>query len=308
MRQTLGCECSKRRRISLSAHPPLDRYAARTRPRRTREGVQLPVREGGGPRADQERSGWTLAQLSDKTKYDTSYLQRLEKGGRLGSHYAAGALDRIYGTGDLLSGLWRLAKREARQRRYQGFTDLEAEATSIQEFSISAVPGLLQTPGYAETQLRCGPVSEAALLGEVQARIVRQELLVGPKALHYRGLLDESVIRRPTLDPDVWTEQLEHLIDAARRPNISLHVVPFTVGLHDLLGSSLQLLWLASGATVGYIESSRFGQLIDEIEEVEQLRLSYDRLRDSALPTAETLGLLREVLEDHASCSTSRQT
>jgi transcriptional regulator with XRE-family HTH domain len=255
-----------------------------------------------------ERNGWTLAQLSEKTKYDTSYLQRLETGGRLGSIDAARALDRIYGTGDLLAGLWRLIKREASADRFEGFNDLEADATGIQEFSISTVPGLLQTPKYAEAQLRLGPVSEDGLADEVQARIVRQELLNGPKALHYRGLLDESVIRRPTLAPDIWTEQLTHLIDAAQRPNISLHVVPFTVGLHDLLGSSLQLLWLASGQTVAYIESSRFGQLIDDIEEVEQLRLSYDRLRDSALSAAETLGLLRDVLEDHASCSTPRQT
>lgn len=255
-----------------------------------------------------EGSGWTLAQLSDKTKYDTSYLQRLEKGGRLGSLDAASALDRIYGGGDLLSNLWRLAKREAKQSRYQGFTDLEADATGIQEFSISTVPGLLQTPGYAEALLRTLPISEEALPGEVQSRIARQELLTGWQPLHYRGLLDEAVIRRPARDPEVWTEQLAHLVEAAQRPNISLQLVPYTAGLHDLLGSSLQLLWLASGQMVAYIESSRFGQLIDDVDEVEQLRLSYDRLRDSALSTAETLGLLRDVLEDHASCSTPRQT
>lgn len=255
-----------------------------------------------------ERSGWTLAQLSERTKYDTSYLQRLEKGGRLGSLDAAGALDRTYGTGDLLKGLWRLARREASADRFEGFTELEADASGIQEFCVCTVPGLLQTPRYAEAQLRTGSVAENLLPGEVQARIVRQELLVGPKPVHYRGLLDESVIRRPTSDPDVWTDQLEHLVEAAQRPNISLQVVPFGVGLHDLLGSSLQLLWLVSGRTVAYVESSRFGQLIDDIEQVEQLRLSYDRVRDAALSTAQTLELLRDVLEDHASCSTPCQT
>ncbi|CAG6393758.1 helix-turn-helix transcriptional regulator [Streptomyces cocklensis] len=255
-----------------------------------------------------ESSGWTLAQLSDKTRYDTSYLQRLEKGGRLGSLDAACALDRVYDAGDLLANLWRLAKREARQSRYQGFTDLEADATGVQEFSISTVPGLLQTPRYAEALLRTLPISEEALPGEVQSRIARQELLTGSQPLHYRGLLDESVIRRPARNPEVWTEQLGHLVEAAQRPNISLQMVPYTAGLHDLLGSSLQLLWLASGQMVAYIESSRFGQLIDDVDEVEHLRLSYDRLRDSALSTAETLGLLRDVLEDRASCSTPRQT
>ncbi|MFI0718656.1 helix-turn-helix domain-containing protein [Streptomyces sp. NPDC021224] len=255
-----------------------------------------------------ESNGWTLAELSDRTQYDTSYLQRLEKGARLGTWEAAHVLDTAYGTGELLRGLWRLAKREAEKDPYKGFSDLEADATSIQEFSISTVPGLLQSPGYAEEILRIGPVTAEALPGEVQARIARQDLLVGPKALNYRGLLDESVIRRPSADPKVWTEQLEHLIEVARWPNVSLHVVPFSAGLHTLLGSSLQLLWLANGQNVAYIESSRSGQLVDEIEEVERLRLSYDRLRDSALSTAETLRLLRDVLEDHTSCSTPKLT
>ncbi|MBM9504902.1 helix-turn-helix domain-containing protein [Actinacidiphila acididurans] len=250
-----------------------------------------------------ELSGWTLAELSDRTRYDASYLQRLEKGDRLGSVDAAGALDRVYGTGDLLKDLWRLAKREVQANRYQGFLDLEAEAGSIQQFSVSVVPGLLQTPGYAETQLRTDrPATEELLAEQLSLRLSRQERLTGPRPLDYRVLLDESVIRRPTLDPDIWTEQLEHLIDAAARPNISLHVVPFRVGLHNLLGGSLTLLWLPSGRTMAYVESSFSGQLVEEAEEVGQLRLSYDRLRDLALPPGESLNVLRTALEEHTSC------
>lgn len=256
-----------------------------------------------------ERSGWTLAELSDRCKYDGSYLQRLEKGDRLGSVDAAGTLDRVYGTGDHLASLWRLAKREAGERRFRGFAELEAEATSIQEFSVSTVPGLLQTPRYAEAQLRTADPEGEELLAElVAARIERQDRLAGSKPIHYRGLLDESVIRRPTLDPEVWAEQLKRLIDVAQQPNISLHVVPFRVGLHLLLGGSLQLLWLPSGQTIAYIESNWSGQIVEETEDVERLRLQYDRLRDSALSPAESLGQLRTALEDHTSCPTPQQT
>jgi transcriptional regulator with XRE-family HTH domain len=256
-----------------------------------------------------ERAGCTLAELSDRTKYDASYLQRLEKGDRLGSLDAMGVLDRIYGTGEHLSDLWRLAKQEAGQNRYQGFADLEAEATSIQAFAVSTVPGLLQTERYAELQLRTRPLEGEELLAEqVLARMNRQVRLTGEKPLHYRGLLDESVIRRGTQDPDVWAEQLERLINATQQPNIALQVVPFGAGLHNLLGSALQLLWLPSGRTVAYIESSWSGQLVDETDDVDRLRLSYDLLRDSALSTSESLALLRTVLEDHTSCTAPVQT
>nr|WSX78876.1 helix-turn-helix transcriptional regulator [Streptomyces sp. NBC_00899] len=256
-----------------------------------------------------ERRGWTLAELSERTKYDGSYLQRLERGGRLGSVDAAGVLDRTYGTGELLSDLWRLAKREAGANRFEGFSEMEAEATGIHSFSVSMVPGLLQTPGYAEAVLRSwGPASEEELAGQVLARIGRQERLNGPKALHFRALLDESVIRRPIPDHRAWAEQLERLVQAAQEPNVSLQIVPFAHGPHTLVYNSLQLLWLPSGRTVAYIESSWSGQLVQEIEDVERFRLSYDLLRDSALSTADSLALLRTVLEEHTSCRTPRQT
>lgn len=256
-----------------------------------------------------EQTGWTLAELADRSRYDASYLQRLEKGDRLGSLDAIGVLDRVYETGEHLSDLWRLAKRESKQSRYPGFADLETEATGIQAFSLSTVPGLLQTKRYAEELLRAdAPDSEDLIAEEVLARINRQDRLTGQKPLHYRGLLDESVIRRPTADPDVWAEQLERLITAAQQPNIHLHVVPFQVGLHNLLPSSLQLLWLPSGRTVAYLESTWSGQLVEEAEEVQHLRLSYDRLRDSALSPSKSLELLRATLEDHTSCRTPGQT
>ncbi|MEU6853640.1 helix-turn-helix transcriptional regulator [Actinacidiphila alni] len=255
-----------------------------------------------------ERAGWTLAEVAERSRYDGSYLQRLEKGDRIGSIDAIGVLDRIYGTGDLLKGLWRLAKREVKSNRYQGFMDLEAEAGSMQQFSVSAVPGLLQTEAYATAQLGTDdPESDDLLAEHVEARMRRQgRLFDAAKPLRYRALLDESVIRRPTLDPAVWTEQLERLIFSAGLPHISLHVVPFSAGLHNLLGGSLTLLWLPSGRNVAYVESSLNGQLIEETEEVESLRLSYDRLRDSALSPGETRALLQTALEDHKSCSSHR--
>lgn len=257
-----------------------------------------------------ERAGLSLSELSDETNYDASYLQRLEKGDRLGSLDAACVLDRFYRTGEHLSDLWRLAKQEAKKSRYRGFLDLEAEATGIHEFSVSTVPGLLQIGGYSEEQLSAAdPLRSPELLSEqVRARLVRQDRLTGPKPLHYRALLDESVIRRPTTKPEVWTEQLEHLISAAQRPNIAIQIVPFRVGLHRLLPSSLQLLWLPSGLTVGYVESSWNGELVEEAEEVEHLRLVYDRLRDSALSPSESLAQLRAALEEHTSCRTTGQT
>lgn len=246
-----------------------------------------------------EQRAWSLTELSGRTNYDPSYLQRLEKGGRLGSLDAAQVLDRVYDSGELHAELWQLAKRESGASRFEGFNEAEAVATGIHAFSLSMVPGLLQTPGYAEAVLRLwGPASEEELAGQVLARIGRQERLTGPRRLHFRGLLDESVIRRPIPDSQAWAIQLERLVEAAQEPNVSLQIVPLGIGPHALVYNSLQLLWLPSGRTVAYIEHSWSGQLVHEPEDVERFRLAYDLLRDSALSTADSLALLRTALED----------
>lgn len=83
----------------------------------------------------------SLVQLAALCRYEQSYLHRLERGQRLGTVEAAGALDRVYRTGTLLVKLWHLAKRETQERPFLG-----PAASSIQEYAPSAVPYLLQTP------------------------------------------------------------------------------------------------------------------------------------------------------------------
>lgn len=244
-----------------------------------------------------EQSGMSLVQLAHVCRYEQSYLHRLERGSRLGTVEAARMLDKVYGTGTLLVKLWQLAKREAKDRPFTGLAPLEATATSIQEYDISAVPHLLQTSAYAEEQLRTTrPGSVEQLSARVAARLERQERLTGPNPLHYRALVDESVLWRGARDAETWRGQVEHLVETAGLPDVSLHVVPFGTGPHHVRGS-LELIFCHDGHTVAYTRSSWSGHLVEEPEEIEPLRLAYDLLRDIALTPADSLTLLHTVLE-----------
>lgn len=64
---------------------------------------------------------------------------------------------------------------------------------------------------------------------------------------------------------------------------------------------SLTLLWQKDGSVVAYNEGDNNGVLTDDPEEVLRHRLSYDRLRDMALPPSESLTFIRGVLEEHRS-------
>ncbi|WP_308297159.1 helix-turn-helix transcriptional regulator [Streptomyces sp. UNOB3_S3] len=91
-----------------------------------------------------EESGKSLAQLSEDTSYDRTYLHRLETGERLSQRPVMEALDAVYGTGRLLTRLWRLAQQESFKDKYKDFMQYEARAVIMHKYMMT-IPGLLQT-------------------------------------------------------------------------------------------------------------------------------------------------------------------
>lgn len=250
-----------------------------------------------------EKSGKSLSDLAADTTYDRTYLHKLETGVKLGSPDVMEALDKVYETGKHLVHLRVLAREEGIKDKYRHFMECEKEATMRYEYASSTIPGLLQTEGYAREQLRTArPADENELDAQVSTRLDRQALLHGDGAVKFRAVLDESAVRRPLSDASEWSQQLAHLLKAAELPNVTLQVLPFSAGLQHLLGGSLTLFWLPGGRNVAYTEGSYSGDFVEDPADVEQLRLSYDLLRDSALSPRDSVALIRKILEAIPSC------
>ncbi len=249
-----------------------------------------------------EESGMSLSQLSEKAKFDRSYLNKLERGERLGDLATARRLDEVYGTRRSLQNLWLLAKDDVFLGRYQRYMYLESLARVIQMYVPQTIPGLLQTQEYARELLWATPHrpdEEGRLEEQFAVRMSRQEILRRNESpAHLRVVLDEAALRRPLRDRDAWQGQLERLLEDARRPNVSLQVLLFDAGVHDLLDGSLMILWLPDGTSAAYLESAKSGEVIEEPDEVEQLKLSYDRLRDLALSPEDSLEFIRSLVKD----------
>ncbi|MFE7836304.1 helix-turn-helix domain-containing protein [Streptomyces sp. NPDC057474] len=250
-----------------------------------------------------EKAGRTLAQLAAETSYDKSYLYRLEKGERLSKRAVMEDLDTYYESGDLLVRLWRDARKEVIKDKYKAFMELEATARVMWMFQL-AVPGLLQTEEYARTvlsglsraQTTAGNSEE--IEEQVAARMGRQELLYREPAPSIRVILDEGAVRRPVPDAQVWADQLSRLVDAAELPSVALQVLPYTAGVHDLMNSHLTLLWQRVGDPIAYAEGNGVGELIDDPDKVLSFRLSYDLVRDAALPPEQSTAFIKRLLEE----------
>ncbi|MFE9924427.1 helix-turn-helix domain-containing protein [Streptomyces sp. NPDC005774] len=251
-----------------------------------------------------EKEGKSLGRLADESGYDKSYLCRLESGERLSKVTVMEDLDGYYGAGDLLVSLWKLARIDAFKDKYKEFMRLEAMARIMHKYTPN-VPGLMQTEDFAREVLsgsRTTVQEREAVEEQVAARLGRQLLLSKSPAPSVRFVIDELAFRRPAAGPETWDGQLTHIESIARWPNVVVQVLPFSAGIHDLMGKgSLTLLWQKDGSAVAYTEGDSGGLLMDDSGDVLRHRLSYDRLRDLALSPSDSLTFIRDVLEEHRS-------
>ncbi|WP_019061079.1 helix-turn-helix domain-containing protein [Streptomyces prunicolor] len=253
-----------------------------------------------------EASGLSLRALGERLGWDWSLFGKMENGETLGSPEVVQALDTHYGTPGLLLALWELAAGDHTQfrERYRRYMALEAEAVSLWHFAVSVLPGLLQTPGYAREMLAAGGLEGKELEQQVDARMGRRELLVGKDAPPFRTILSEAVLRTPLRDGSEWRGQLEYVAEVAERPNVTVHVLLQSAGLHGLVSADMWYLLLPEGRTVAYTENGYRGELIEESGPVVSLQKAYDAVRDLALSPAESRKFILQMLEE-ATCDPS---
>ncbi|MDT0476946.1 helix-turn-helix transcriptional regulator [Streptomyces sp. DSM 41014] len=244
--------------------------------------------------------GLTLKKLSEVVGWDPSLFGKLESGATMGSPEVAQALDHHYGTPGLLLALWELAVGDPMQfkEQYRRYMILESEAACLWHYAVSRPPGLLQTVTYAREALASGGAIGSELDQQVEARVGRQLLLEGSDPPPFRVILSEAVLLTTLRGPGAWREQLQFLAESAERPNVTLHVLPFSAGQHGLTNTDVMFLRLLDGRTVAYTENDVRGELMEESSRVERIQRIYDAVRDLALSPADSLKFILRMLEE----------
>ncbi|MFI1728706.1 Scr1 family TA system antitoxin-like transcriptional regulator [Streptomyces acidicola] len=247
-------------------------------------------------------AGLTQAELGAKTHVVSTRITQIERvSGAKPTLELARTLDAALGADNLLVELWPYVYREAFPDWSRKFMEYSGQAVGIREYAAHVVPGLLQTEAYARAVLSVGRTlgSKEQLEERVTARMGRQDRLGAPDRPELWVVLDEAVLRRPVGGQAVMREQLERLLEAAAEPHVTVQVLPFDQGEHDVMGGSLTVLTMPDGSEVAYTEGAHYGQLIEDPDEVRSFALTYDRLRAAALPPLMSLDMIRSVMEDN---------
>ena len=182
------------------------------------------------------------------------------------------------------------------------YVALEDDAAEIDEWSPQVIPGLLQTDEYAREIIRAGqPGDAASVQRRVMARMTRKALLgrTDPPAPVLTAIIDEAALRRPIGGRDVMRAQLHTLLDAARRPNVTVRVLPFKVGTHAGLDGPYILLGFAEDIApdVAYVGTRIGDGYAESADVVRRLRVDFEALQSAALSpegSAEFIAALTE--------------
>jgi transcriptional regulator with XRE-family HTH domain len=183
---------------------------------------------------------------------------------------------------------------------------LEEAASLIRGFDPHAVPGLLQAPGYARANVQTGfpDAAEDEVTRRVDLRLARQHILTRPDPPRLWLVIDETALSRPvaTTGPEVMREQVDKLIEAASRPNITLQVLPLAAGLHPAVYGPFRIFRFDFDGheqpDIVYGESMTSAFYIDKPDETALYAQALDRVSAQAAPAKETAGILRKIRKE----------
>lgn len=179
------------------------------------------------------------------------------------------------------------------------FLGMEQSATAILAHEPHAVHGLLQTPDYAAGIARSVGVAETPesyVRRNVEQRRWRQaRVFSGDLDLHV--VQPEIPLRMQIGDRSTMAAQMDRLIEMAGRPNVTLQIVPFSIGQYEALRmGSVSVMthpWVR-GVSV-YLVEHRGLAAIEDAEEAANYVAAVEQAADLALSPEESLTCIEKM-------------
>jgi transcriptional regulator with XRE-family HTH domain len=181
------------------------------------------------------------------------------------------------------------------------YVALEQDAKELRCFESTLVNGLLQTEDYARDILSTLSTGEREATDRlVELRMRRQERLYAVEdPLTLRILLDEGVLHRPVGGAQVMRTQLKRLLADAQRPNITVQVLPFRIGVHPSVAGSFAVLAFpdSDDNDLVYIEGHLGDLYLEKEHDVGVYQQMFDVLVDMCMSAEQSTALLATLVQ-----------
>ena len=173
----------------------------------------------------------------------------------------------------------------------------ESEATAIYSFELTLIPGLVQTADYARTLLHSIPGQRSAEVVEsiVETRMNRQRVLDRSDPPQLSLIIEEMVLRRTMDDPEMMFGQLQHLLAAAARRNVSIRVLPFNAAVAVAARGSLKIIECREQPPLCFEESRSTSAFLEDDVYLVAARLAWKKLSAAALSDEDSQRLIADL-------------
>jgi transcriptional regulator with XRE-family HTH domain len=263
-------------------------------------------------RRKRQSAKMAIADVAKGLDWPASKVSRIENGLVRAHWLDVKALLDLYGVLEddpLREALINLAKSVRKKDWWHGYgarlnhpfadlLSLESIANRISTYQIQLVPGLLQTPAYAQAVTLASRVweTEEDVDKFVEVRVNRQAVLTRDDPLDLWVIINEGALRQVIGSPDIMKEQLRHLASMARRPNVTIQVLPYGSGASaGMVAPFVKLELPGPGALdLVYLENLTGALFLEQENEVRHYTIAFDHLRASALPTAKSVKFITD--------------
>ncbi|MFG3253424.1 helix-turn-helix domain-containing protein [Streptomyces sp. NPDC048172] len=261
----------------------------------------------------------STTQAADALDCTKGKISRMENGRVLVRTPDVVALLRAYGIADedvhqRLSALARAAHprhqrgwwdeyAQALSHTYRDYIALEALAEHVCNFQPQVLPGLLQSPDYARALAvaRQDGRTDGEIEQFIHVRAARQRRLAEEPLLTLSVVVTEGAVRQQIGGPKVWRAQMEHVLEVAQRPNITVRVLPFSASAYMCVNGPFLLLSFpkVSERDVALCESPIGDMWREHDDDVALFRAGFDNATDVALEPDESFSLLRRITKEY---------
>jgi len=257
--------------------------------------------------------GMTVEEVAERLLCSATKVSRLETGARRPSLRDVRDLCALYELDESTTDEFMSLAREAREQGWWTQYDdldldlligLEQEAAVITCYSMSYMPGLLQTEEYARSIiLAVAPKMDSQIVGQrTEARLRRQQLLEKNDPPSFHVVLDEAVLHRGVGGAALMAAQLDKVLQAARDGKVTIRVIPFTAGAYAAMDGYFTLLEFRDDSDlwpVVFVEGLSVNQYLQNRADIARYRETLDYLRGRSLEPSDSVELIAKVQESY---------
>ncbi|WP_245637872.1 helix-turn-helix domain-containing protein [Actinomadura rubrobrunea] len=264
-----------------------------------------------------EERGLTAEELGQVLFHSRTKITRLENAQvRPNLAEIMDLLERLEVTGPRYDKILRLARDAAAKGWWDRYgasmgprqrlaADLESNADTIRGYDQSAFPALLQIPEYVDALVELDERQGTLDYRPdrmAHARTQRQQRLLQPGGPTYEAILDESMIHRLAVPPEIKAAQLRHITTlVSSEEHIRVMVLPsdkpIPGGFLPKASFYLYTFPEPGDPPLVVVDTITTDLILTQRNEVKRYTDMYDRLREAALSPDDSIAFLKRVAD-----------